>query len=220
MEEAEVLLKKLERSHTAFYSENIFWRHFKAGFSATTPVDVLEIACGPGLFLRDLFEYININHAVGTDFSKKMLDSAKQTLASHITSGKIEIAKLDFNSEAWSLKEKKVDLIFIGLSFRNINQPGNFLQNVTDYLKPDGKFTIFYFCRQPYAQFKKQWIQYTKRDTLDEDFRKKLVDKYSNFCQFGPGDIIHLCSEFGLKEICSSELPTVPLTYLSFFQKV
>lgn len=218
MRKAEVLKKKLERSHKIFYSKDIFWKHFQVGFSPTIPVDVLEIACGPGLFLRDLSKYIDIKYAVGTDVSEEMLNAAKRTLASSGVLGNVELLGLDFNSEEWPIEDQTYDLVFIGLSFRNISGPSNFLRNVVEHLRPDGRFAVFDFCRLSYLQFREQWIQYTHAEDLNDDFRQKVVDKYANFCRYGSKDVMHLCTEMGLEETYTTDLSTTPLTYLSFFK--
>jgi len=80
MSDAE-LLQRMVTSHPERYGET-FWEFFTAQVQARLPSHpvMMDLGCGPGLFLRDVAARYNPAAIYGYDITPAMIDHARQML--------------------------------------------------------------------------------------------------------------------------------------------
>ena len=96
---------------------------------------VLELGCGTGKNTEWLIT--KADSLIGLDFSKNMLDIAKNK----IQSDKVTFIETDLN-EAWPVKNESFDLAVISLTLEHIKKLDHIFISLSEKLKKGGKWKI------------------------------------------------------------------------------
>ena len=99
---------------------------------------ILEIGFGTGKFFNKLFSMANNLQVNGIDYSREMVESAKELNQSAISLGKLNI-KLG-NSDNIDFEENSFDKVFCNNVIYFWKEPYRHLKEIYRVLKPGGKF--------------------------------------------------------------------------------
>ncbi len=99
---------------------------------------ILEIGFGTGKFLNKLFSKANNLQVNGIDYSREMVESAKELNRTAISVGKLNI-KLG-NSENINFEDNSFDKVFCNNVIYFWKEPCRHLKEIYRVLKPGGKF--------------------------------------------------------------------------------
>lgn len=112
------------------------------------PHVLLDLCCGTGDIA---FAYLNQTtspcHAHLIDFSSEMLEEAKRKAEKQDLSSQHQVSYIEANVEKIPLPENFVDCTTIAYGIRNVENPGNCIQDVYRVLKPGGSFGILELTR-------------------------------------------------------------------------
>lgn len=116
---------------------------------------VLDLACGTGDMILELKRQVKGVKVIGADFSKKMLNIAKQK--------KIDAPLVAADAHFLPFKENTFDRIVIAFGFRNVVDKKRGLENLYYILKPSGRLCILEFSQPEGVIFSKIYkVYFTK----------------------------------------------------------
>ena len=104
--------------------------------------EILDIGCGTGALLKQVYEEDHRRHLYGIDLSKAMLQKAKERL-------KDKAKLMQGDSQQLPFKDNSFDLVYCNDSFHHYPYPDKVIQEVYRVLKFGGVFLIG-DCYQPF----------------------------------------------------------------------
>ena len=149
-----------------------YWSVFKANVGRHLPAEpsIVDLGCGPGLYLRDLSERHRGSRLYGFDATPAMIDHAQQlrhqgaapTLVVH-----------DVEKEPLPLDPCSVDLVSMTALLHLLEDPFAVLSEVRRVLRPGGLCLLDDWVRMPLAEY----IRTRERDrdeTVDKSHKRWL----------------------------------------------
>ena len=130
-----------------------FWDFFTATVAPRLPETpaIVDLGCGPGLFVRDLAKRIGNGRLYGYDLTPAMIDYAEQQV--NYSGLKPEFAVLDLTREAVPLPDRSVDLIAMTAVLHVLDDPLSLCAELKRLLAPGGTFLLFDWIKQPLEQY-------------------------------------------------------------------
>lgn len=186
-----VLLDGMIKNHGIYYNEE-FWSYIDKYLSGKEKFSILEVACGPGYFIRDINKKYDLFKIIASDIGDLMIKHTKKVINECGITEKSDVLKLDFNQTDWHLEHKSLDVIFVGLAFRNIRVPYVFLENCLKTLKKDGILIIYEFVHNSLRDFTKAWFKKINIAQPSQLNYQVAMNKFDNFCKYAPDDIKYL----------------------------
>ncbi len=148
--DAEFVERMVERYPRRFNDQ--YWSVFRANVGRHLPADpvIVDLGCGPGLFLRDVSERHQGSRLYGLDVTPAMIEHARglryrgapPTLAVH-----------DVEKEPLPLGAGSVDLVSMTGVLHVIDDPFAVLAEVQRVLRPGGVFLLDDWVRMPLARY-------------------------------------------------------------------
>jgi len=116
---------------------------------------VLDLACGTGDMILELKRQVKGVKVIGADFSKKMLNIARQKT--------VDAPLVAADAHFLPFKENTFDRIVIAFGFRNVVDKERGLENLYYILKPSGRLCILEFSQPEGVIFSKIYkVYFTK----------------------------------------------------------
>ncbi len=148
--DAEFVERMVERYPRRFNDQ--YWSVFRANVGRHLPAEpaIVDLGCGPGLFLRDISERHQGSRLYGIDMSPAMIEHARglryrgapPTLAVH-----------DVERESLRLDTGSVDLVSMTGVLHVLDDPFAVLAEVQRVLRPGGLFLLDDWVRMPLARY-------------------------------------------------------------------
>ena len=148
--DAEFVERMVERYPRRFNDQ--YWSVFKANVGRHLPAEptIVDLGCGPGLYLRDLSERHQDSRLYGFDVTPAMIEHARglryrgssPTLAVH-----------DVEKEPLPLGAGSVDLVSMTGVLHVLDDPFAVLAEVQRVLRPGGVFLLDDWVRMPLARY-------------------------------------------------------------------
>ncbi|MBW4455979.1 MAG: methyltransferase domain-containing protein [Nostoc indistinguendum CM1-VF10] len=134
--EKEKELERLKQQATAIIDhEKIIWS--QAGLTAS--MNVLDLACGPGIISCELAKFVTSGKVTGFDLSETLLEIARcyQNIerVENVFFRQGDIYQTNF-------VEQTFDFAYARFIFQHLSEPNKALQNIYQVLKPDGILCI------------------------------------------------------------------------------
>ena len=158
----DALRRQLERYYVRFNES--FWEFFDSKVQPLLPRApvLVDLGCGPGLFLRDVSSRIPDARLHGYDQAADMIENASgleyagepPTLGLH-----------DVTTDPLPLADGLVDLLCIAAVMHTFRDPFGFLDEVRRVLSPSGLFLLYDWIRVPFEEY----IAYRQREPGDPD---------------------------------------------------
>jgi SAM-dependent methyltransferase len=155
------LLRRMVRSHPERFGD-AFWTFFETHVAPHLPAapTVIDLGCGPGLFLRDLGQRHPSATLYGYDVTPAMIAHARQLAPSGATT---TVALHDVATHPLPHGAGAADLVSMSSVLHVVDEPEAVLAEIRRVLAPGGIFLLNDWIRQPLATYL-AW----RRDALGE----------------------------------------------------
>ena len=136
---------------------------------ALSPDDYyLDIACGGGKLLAAALEIVD--HAAGLDHSSAAVEAARESYASEIADGRLDVREGDAGELPW--EERTFDAVSIANAMHVIDDPRPVLREAFRVLKPGGRFVLITQAKEPiegplWAPLRRGMALYTDAELTD-----------------------------------------------------
>jgi SAM-dependent methyltransferase len=154
------LLQRMVATHSERFGES-FWAFFAAAVAPAMPPrpTILDLGCGPGLFLRDLSERWPAANLYGYDVTPAML-----AYAAHLSyaGAKPVLGPHDVTTQPLPHAAATVDLVSMSSVLHVIDEPLPVLAEIRRVLSPHGVFVLHDWIRQPlsaYLAWRREYLQ-------------------------------------------------------------
>src|SRR5262245_35748502 len=147
----EQLLQRMVATHSERFGED-FWQFFTAHVASHLPSSptIVDLGCGPALFLRDIGERYPAAALYGYDVTPAMVAHGR-TLA--CTGAKPTVALLDATTEALPHAAGSANLVSMSSVLHVIDEPLPVLAEIRRVLRPGGIFLLNDWIRQPLSDY-------------------------------------------------------------------
>ena len=129
-----------------------YWSVFKANVGRHLPAEpvIVDLGCGPGLYLRDLSERHQGSRLYGFDATPAMIEHARGL---HYRGAPPTLTVQDVEKEPLPLDTGGVDLVSMTGVIHVLEEPFAVLAEVQRVLRPGGLFLLDDWVRMPLAQY-------------------------------------------------------------------
>jgi len=188
----EELLRRMVDTHADRYGET-FWAFFTTRVAPSLPTRpvIVDLGCGPGLFLRDLGMRYPSASLHGYDITPAMIAYGQQ-----LAGVKLTLELHDVTAKPLPQAAGSVDLVSMSSVLHVFDEPLPVLAEIRRVLAPRGIFLLHDWIRQPlatYLAYRRDEIKETGPDATRRAFRLFPVhNKYT------PDDWRWLLAEAGL----------------------
>jgi SAM-dependent methyltransferase len=163
----EDFVNRMVSSHDGRFDES-FWTFFDEYVAPSLKKDsqILDIGCGPGLFLRDLSARYPEARLHGTDITQAMIDYG-QTI--DYAGNRPEYKLTDVTKDKLPVDDGQLDLLSMVAVLHVVNNPYEVCNEIRMVLSPDGVFLLQDWIRTPLPDYLERMVPDT------EDDRQELV---------------------------------------------
>ncbi|RLI62239.1 MAG: hypothetical protein DRO93_01930 [Candidatus Thorarchaeota archaeon] len=176
-----------------------FWTALRDMIGASPRMCVVDLGCGPGLFLVDAARLLGANTLYGIDASREMLDQAQEFLETLSPDVSFRLICHDLDQGDPPLGTENADLVFSGFLLHELERPERVLLFARCLLKPGGVCAAMDYVSGDEAAFVDAM---THSGMAEEQARKR----YPHMCKRSVDDIMHLFEEAGLRRISARRL--------------
>ncbi len=168
----EDLLRRMVETHPDRFGD-AFWAFFTANVASSLPPSpvILDLGCGPGLFLRDLGERYPKAALYGYDVTPAMIAYGREL---QCAGAKPAVALLDAATQSLPHPSGTVHLVSMSSVLHVIDEPLPVLAEIRRVLAPSGVFLLHDWIRQPleaYLAWRRDVMGETGPDSLRRGFR-------------------------------------------------
>lgn len=201
MTDAEMLQRMLN-SHAERISE-AFWVFFEAYVGQQLPANptVVDLGCGPGLFLHDLAGRHPDTRMYGYDITPAMIEHA-QRLKFPASAPILRV--LDVSSQPLPLDTGVAHLVCMTAVLHVIDEPLPVLAEVRRVLAPDGIFLLHDWIRTPLQTYLSSRVEGTGEDLAAS--RRRWFKLFPIHNKYTEEDWCWLVTEAGFAVQCSMQL--------------
>ena len=195
----EMVERMVERYPGRFNDE--YWSVFRANVGRHLPKEptIVDLGCGPGLYLRDISERHPETRLYGFDVTPAMIEHAEglrykgaaPTLAVH-----------DVEKEALPLDIGSVDLVAMVGVLHVLDDPFRVLAEVGRVLRPGGLFLLDDWVRMPLAQY----VRTRDRDETPDRQRARWLRLFPFHNRYTVEDWKWLLAEAGFSLVSTVQL--------------
>jgi SAM-dependent methyltransferase len=168
----EHLLQRMVATHAERFA-GPFWEFFAANVAPHVPARpvILDLGCGPGLFLRDLGERYPDARLLGYDVTPAMVAYARDLPC---TGARPQVSILDVATAPLPHDTGSVDLVSMSSVLHVLDEPLPVLAEIRRVLAPGGTFLLHDWIRQPleaYLAWRRDVMGESEADSLHRGFR-------------------------------------------------
>ncbi|UCB44741.1 MAG: class I SAM-dependent methyltransferase [Spirochaetota bacterium] len=191
-------IKQLIERFSLVYTE-LFWKSISNHLQEDTPFGLLDIGCGPGLFMKEISKRFPKASLCGADEKPEMLQEARKRVP------EADLIQGLVDEKFISSHNKKYDIIYAGLVFHELDNQINFLDGVRKQLINKGGLLIIYdFVIVPFDTYVKAYVPFMSKDDI--------IQRYPKPAKFLKNDIEFLFKETGWS--CKATYDVLPVTAL------
>ena len=123
------------------------WRRYAVRAAGVRPGEsVLDVACGTG-DLTQAFAASPAAKVVGLDFTREMLDIARQKQTSRPTDQSGKMTYVEGDAQHLPFKDAEFDVVSIAFGIRNVAEPARAIREFFRVLRPGGRVVVLEFDR-------------------------------------------------------------------------
>ena len=148
----EDLVQRMINSHDDRF-DAIFWQFFTEDIEPRLPASpvIVDLGCGPGLFLRDVAQRIEGGQLHGFDLTPAMIDYAQNQVSYGAANAKFSV--LDLTAAPVPLPDASVDLVAMTAVLHVLDDPLQTCAELKRLLAPGGTFLLFDWIKQPLEKY-------------------------------------------------------------------
>ncbi|MEM2143035.1 MAG: class I SAM-dependent methyltransferase [Candidatus Thorarchaeota archaeon] len=188
-------VKALAESYEQRYGRK-FWSAFYALLGYKLFPHVVDLGCGPGLFLSDAVKRLGATQVCGLDSSEEMLGYARNILGGQLPPNRIGIRRVNFDTDSLDLAGGTADLVFCGYLLHELQDPKSFIRSAADALKTGGILLAFDFVSGDPDGFVSAMVE---RGMSEDEARRR----YPHMCKHSLDDLVALFNEAQLRDVSS-----------------
>jgi 2-polyprenyl-3-methyl-5-hydroxy-6-metoxy-1,4-benzoquinol methylase len=191
-------IKQLIERFSIMYTE-LFWKSISNHLQEDITFSLLDIGCGPGLFMKEISNRFPKAALSGADEKKEMLKEAIKRVP------EADLVQSLVDDKFISSHGKKYDVIYAGLVFHELDNQINFLNGVKKHLINKGGLLIIYdFVIVPFDTYVQAYAPFMSKD--------EIIQRYPKPAKFLKNDIEFLFKETGWN--CQATYDVLPVTTL------
>jgi len=195
-------LQRMVSSHADRYNE-AFWNFFEQTILTRLPANptIVDLGCGPGLFLRDLSRRVHQATLYGYDVTPAMIEFARQQ---RLAAASASFAIHDAETAALPLASASVDLICMTAVLHVFDEPLPDLAEIRRLLAPQGIFVLHDWVRTPLQDY----LAAREQGTGDElaESRRRGFRLFPAHNKYTADDWRWLLSEAGFTVVADAQL--------------
>ena len=194
-------VKRYAGSHSARFTD-AYWAAFEKHVQPLLPPQptVVDLGCGPALFLQDLSQRVAGARVHGYDVTPAMIEYAR-TLDMGGASGTFEVA--DLVNDPIPMADDSADLASMTQVLHLFTDPFVLMNEVRRVLKPSGVFMLYDFVRTSFAEYINRPDQ---SPPITEVARRRFMDLYPYHNRYSVDDWTWIFGESGF-EVVAVETP-------------
>jgi len=152
------LVMRMVSSHAERFDE-AFWRYIEDQVKPHLPEysTIVDLGCGPGLFVRDLGHRISGASLYGYDLTPAMIEYAKTEV--EYAGSQPELEVLDITTNPVPLEDNSVHLLTMTAVLHVLDDPLTICSEIRRLLVPGGVFLLQDWVRQPLAKYLAMMMQ-------------------------------------------------------------
>jgi SAM-dependent methyltransferase len=191
-------IKLLIERFSLLYNE-LFWKSISNHLEENIPFSLLDIGCGPGLFMKEISNRFPKAALCGVDEKPEMLEEAGTRVPeADLIQGMVDEKFINSNN-------KKYDIIYAGFVFHELDNQINFLDGAKKHLINKGGLLITYdFVIVPIDTYIKAYAPFMSKD--------EIIQRFPKPAKFAKNDIKFLFTETGWS--CEAIYDVLPVTTL------
>jgi len=145
------LLQRMVKTHPERYGD-AYWKFFDAHVAPRLPSrpTMIDLGCGPGLFVRDLLQRYPAATLYGYDVTPAMIAHGRKLPS---TGANTTLAVHDVTTQPLPLASGTVHLVAMSAVLHVIDEPWPVLAEIRRVLAPAGIFLLNDWVRQPLASY-------------------------------------------------------------------
>jgi SAM-dependent methyltransferase len=191
-------IKHLIERFSIMYNE-LFWESISKHIRKNVPLSILDIGCGPGLFMKELAARFPDAVLCGLDEKQEMLNEAEKRVPG------AELIRGLADESFIKNHKKKYDIIYLGLVFHELDNQINFLEAVKENLLRKGGLLIIYdFVIVPLEIYIQAYIPFMSEDDI--------IQRFPRPAKFTKNDITYLFEKTGWT--CEASYDVLPIAAL------
>ncbi len=198
------LVLRMVRSHDERFDET-FWRSVGDQVLTNLPEHprIVDLGCGPGLFVRDLGDQVSGAELYGYDLTPAMIDYAKTEV--EFAGSQPEFDVLDITTTPVPLEDNSVHLLTMTAVLHVLDEPLAMCAEIRRLLAPGGIFLLQDWIRQPLSKYLEMMmanVPAEKKQAMEKAMMRLSVahNKYS------VEDWIWLLDKGGLKVLHQAQI--------------
>lgn len=160
----------------------LYWDEISPFIRSQASGRVLDIGCGPGLLLKDIFDKYNSEMIFAVDLSDVMLEKAKETLKEAGDQNKLTLIQKHMQEDP-SLPEN-LNIIFASRVLRSFSDQWVVMKSIRDSLVDDGLLVILDWSKESIYTYHK-YFENNGKYSVDP---KDVIQYHRNFSRYDLND--------------------------------
>jgi SAM-dependent methyltransferase len=191
------LVDRMVSSHGDRF-DDVFWEYFerRVHSSLSASPTIIDIGCGPGLFLKDLRERYPGFTLIGTDVTEAMIDYARETA---FEGDPPELHVHDITSEPLPVADNSVEFVSMVAVLHVLNDPIKVLEEISRVLTEDGTFLLQDWIRTPLPVYLKRMMPEGLTEEQQEKAKRRMLALFTVHNKFAKDDWLWLLREAGME---------------------
>ncbi len=191
-------IKSLIERFSRMYNE-LFWKSISNHLQESNPFSLLDIGCGPGLFMKEISKRFPKAALCGVDEKPEMLEEAEKRVP------EVDLIQGLADEKFINSHNNKYDIIYAGLVLHELDNQINFLDGVRKHLINKGGLLIIYdFVIVPIDTYIKAYTPFMSKE--------EIIQRFPKPAKFAKNDITFLFKETGWR--CKAIYDALPITTL------
>jgi len=190
-------MNRMVTSYKSVHNET-YWEEISPFINNTNNNRILDIGCGPGLLLQDMFNRFKFKHLIGLDLSPIMLEKAKEILESTLDHGHFTL--IEQHMQENPILPPDLDLIVSSRVLRSFDNLDEVMSNIKDSLNSDGKLIILDWIYAPINSYDK-W--FSQREGFEDLSKAEIIRYHRNFARYTIQDWYFILEAFDFNPVHS-----------------